>query len=287
MFRHSTKQNVRTQDHLRKVASKALDKDRQILCDSVYTNTYDTTLPEPSVSMLDNVVVPLTGCSSSTSRDTRLIHTIALFDYQGMSRVRMCFLQPEVSSATAVTSSSYAGVMNNSRASVAKELNNPSLGTITASKEKCQIAGRLSPYIVERSGLSQSVTWSYFNASKSRMFYCVSSPDGYEMMSMTKETISLYQSFADPRDCAMVYVSSMKCFKVTASPEETDINDNPNKSTCIFLYCDGTFKVLGTPEKSYKVCMHFRRAVIGAHSSSMGSAIYRSLVPFNDVGTDV
>jgi hypothetical protein len=83
----------------------------------------------------------------------------------------------------------------------------------------------------------------------------------------------------------IVYVSTMRCFKVTSSSDDLVPNDDPNKSTCIFLYCDGTFKVLGTPHKSYKVCSLFRETVVRAHSSSMAKTIISSLVPLSDTGT--
>lgn len=286
MFRHSTKQNVRSQDHLRKSASAALDRDRQLLCDSVYENTYSTALPESSKNMLNNIVVPLTGCSSEVDGERRRLYTLAKFNHADKFMLRMCFIQPEVSSATAIVSSAYSDILNRARSQAINELNNPSPGRIAVSKEKCQVAGRLSPYVVERAGLSSTVEWSYFNASKSRMLYIMSSPDGVDLMSMTRETISIYQGFC-VKDCVIVYVSNMRCFKVTAAPDDSDTDENPNKSTCMFLYCDGTFKVLGTPHKSYKVCALFRSTVLRAHSSPMSSKILASLVPLEEPGSQM
>lgn len=284
MFRHSTKQNVRSQENLRKSASTALDRHRQLLCDTVYENTYSTTLPEPSKEMINNIVVSLTGCNSEVCGKTRRLYTVAKFDHAGKSMLRMFFIQPEVSSATAITSSAYSSILNCARSEVIDELNNPSPGRISASKEKCQVAGRLSPYVVERAGLASVAEWSYFNASKSRISYLLSSPDDINLMSMTKETISIYQGFC-VRDCVIVYVSNMRCFKVTVAPDDDDTGESPNKSTCMFLYCDGTFKVQGTPHKSYKVCALFRDTVLRAHSSPMSAKILASLVPLEEPGS--
>ena len=77
----------------------------------------------------------------------------------------------------------------------------------------------------------------------------------------------------------------MRCFKVTVSPDDAEVDESPNKSTCMFLYCDGTFKVLGTPHKSYKVCALFRDTVLKAHSSSMFSKIIASLSVLEEPGS--
>ena len=176
MFRHTTKQNVRSQERLRKNAAATLEKDRQILCDSVYENTYSIPLPVASRRMLDNIVAPLTGCNSEVQGDTRLMYTLAPFDYGNESKVRMCIIQPEVSSFTATTKSSYASPLNTARSKVIARLSNPSPGRISVSKGKCQVAGRIGPYIVEKSGLDSAVEWSYSNVSKSKIFYVITSP---------------------------------------------------------------------------------------------------------------
>lgn len=284
MFRHSTKQNVRSQEWLRKRAVKALDNDRQVLCDSIYDNTYATDLPATSVDILNNVVVPLTGCNSFACKERRKIFSVFVLEYEQAARVRLSFIQPEVSSATANTSSAFSSLLNNARSRLVSKLNNPSPGRISTSSEKCQVAGRLAPYIVEESGLSGSVSWSYCNASKSRFLYSVTTPGDVKLMSLTKDTISIYQGFC-VEDCAIVYVPTTRCFKVTASPDSTDSGEDPNKSTCIFLYCDGTFKVLGTPHKGYKVCKLFRDTMIRAHTSTMHSRILDTLVPVRETVT--
>jgi hypothetical protein len=286
MFRHTTKQSSRSQEKLRKGATAALDKDRQILCESVYDNTYCAPLPGTSIDMLNNIVMPLTGCQSEVGGKTRLLYTVAKFDGEEGCGLRVSFIQPEVSSATAVTSPTYSTILNGARSGLMERLNNAAPGRISVSKEKCQVAGRISPYVVEEAGLAANVEWSYFNASKSRIFYVFSSVGGAELMSMTKETISIYQAFA-VKDCAIVYASDMRCFKVTAAPEDTDEDECPNKSTSIFLYCDGTFKVLGTPRKSYKVCSLLRETIIRAHTSSMSARILRSLGPLEDPGSQL
>jgi hypothetical protein len=284
MFRHTTKQKVRSQEYLRRGAASALEKSRQVLCSTVYENTYGVPLPPASVGMLNNIVIPLTGCNSEVQGDTRRLYTTATFDHAAEFRLRLCFIQPEVSSSTAVASSARSGALNEARSQVVHELNNPSPGRIAVSKEKCQVAGRISPYVVEKSGLGSTVEWTYFNASKSRFFYILSSKDGAELMSMTKETISIYQSFC-VKGCMIVYASSMRCFKVTASPDDAESDESPNKSTCIFLYCDGTFKVLGTPHKCYKVCALFRDTVLKAHSSSLCPKVIASLCALEEPGS--
>lgn len=283
MFRYSTKQNVRSQELLRKQATKALNDTRQVLCDSVYTNTYDMKLPNTSKEILDNIVLPLTGCQSRASEESRKVFTVMVLEYKESKRVRMCFVQPEVSSATGNAPSSLCSVLNEAKSRLMKMPNSPTPARIAASAEKCQIAGRLAPYVVEESGLASFTSWSYCNASKSRFTYVLTGPRSVRLMSLTKETISIYQGFC-VQDCAIVYVPTTKCFKITAAPEDDDRSENPNKSTCIFLYCDGTFKVLGTPQKSYKVCKLFRDTVIRAHASSMHLRILSTLCDAKNIG---
>jgi hypothetical protein len=283
MFRHSTKQNVRSQELLKKQATRALNDTRQILCDSVYSNTYGVNLPSTSADMLDNIVSSMTGCNSRASVESRKVFTIAALEYTNVKRIRICFVQPEVSSATGNTGYSFSSALNDSRSVLLNRYNNPTPGRIATSSKKCQIAGRLAPYIAEESGLSGHISWSYFNASKSRLVYVVTSLGSVNLMSLTKETISIYQSFC-VSDCAIVYVPTTRCFKITAAPEDDDSNEDPNKSTCIFLYHDGTFKVLGTPHKSYKVCKLFKDTIVRAHVSPMHSRILDTLCPAQNIG---
>lgn len=275
-FRHTTKQTSRTQEWLSKKASEALDKGRQILCDSIYDNTYGIKLPSPSMDMLQNIVQPLTLNNSSPWEGSRAIHTVFRMRYGREAVVRMCFLQPEVSSSTATTLSTYADALGTARSRLVSMNNNPSPCGIRSSTAKCQVTGRLSPYVVADAGLSDDVTWTYFNASKSKFFFILTSREGQEILHPTKESILLYKAFV-PGGCAITYVPDMRCFKVTASPDIGDEGVNPNKSTCMFLYCDGSFKVVGTPRKSYKPCFLLAQAIVSAHSSFMSAKILATL----------
>lgn len=74
---------------------------------------------------------------------------------------------------------------------------------------------------------------------------------------------------------------------MTVSPEDDDTDESPNKSTCMFLYCDGTFKVLGAPHESYKVSALFISTVLRAHSSSMSAKVLASLVTLEEPGSQM
>ena len=91
IFRHSTKQNIRSQKRLRKSAATVLGRNRQILCDRAHDNTYATYIPEASKRMLDNTVIPLTGSNSEVQGDT-VSYTLALFDHAREFRARMLLL---------------------------------------------------------------------------------------------------------------------------------------------------------------------------------------------------
>lgn len=289
MFRHTTKQSVRSQTYLEEKALKSFDSQRQIFCDSVYDTTYGLPLPQGSLEILSNIVTPLTGCECNPSADARLVFTVlrevyrcSSFNinnknYDGVFALRVCFVQPEVSSATCHTDVSYVDHLNVARTQFESMPNNPSVPYLKKSTSKCEVQGRSSPYIVDLAGLSGLVRWDYCNAAKSRFFYVLSFKGGSEILHMSYGTMTIYSSFS-PKDCGIVYQTSSKCFKITASPESSDQGDTPNKSTCIFLYCDGSFKVVGTPYKAYKVCQLFREAMIKAHSSPMIRSIVESLV---------
>lgn len=284
-FRHTTKQSARSQEWLRARADKALTKDRQLLCTSVYLNTYGINLPSPSVQILDYIISPLTGNASRTDSDRRPLFTVCIGEYQNATRFRLCFLQPEVASATAQTKSAYIHILNSSRSELMSELHNPSPGGIQKSSEKCQVTGRLAPYVIERSGLGSETQWTYCNACKSRFVYIVTTTKAQYVMAPTVRTIQMYQSFAVD-DCAIVYMNSMSCFKVTASPSRYDQGDTANKSTCMFLYCDGSFKITGTPHKAYKVCELLRETIIRAHTSGMHTRLMGSLTRISDAPGD-
>lgn len=257
-------------------ATRALDNSKQIPCPSVYLHTYGVILPTTSVQILDCIVPPLTNGVSCPSRVSRRVHTVASFDYDEMS-VRMCFVQPEISCATATCPSSLGDSMFRAREIVMRSLSNPSPGGLQISGSKCQVKGRISPYVVECSGLSPHVTWTYCNAAKARFFYIVTTATECTVMYMSRETVSLYESYS-PDDCAMVYAPGTRCNKITVSPPDSDMSSDPGKSTCMFLYTDGSFKVTGVPQRAHRVCEAFRETVVKAHCSPMHRQIMKSLV---------
>ena len=82
---------------------------------------------------------------------------MAVLKYQDGKRIRICFVQQNVSNATANISSSYCSVMNYVRSRLVKAHNNPTSARIAAAAEKSQTAGRPAQYIVEDSGLAALV----------------------------------------------------------------------------------------------------------------------------------
>lgn len=91
MFRHSTKQQSHSAELRRSRALRAAQNNRQILCDSVYANTYEVELPEQSVRILENIICPLTGGASTPCASRRKLHTVVVGDYCDNTRFRMCF----------------------------------------------------------------------------------------------------------------------------------------------------------------------------------------------------
>jgi hypothetical protein len=282
MYRHTQKQTVRTQEWLSKRAVNTLDGQRQELCNSIYTNTYERDLPQSSIDMLSNVVLPLTGCRSNPNPHTRSIFTVCTMQYNEHSRYRLCFIQPEIASATAHVPQSYTSMISRVKGRLLKELNNPAPASISSSAETCQVQGRMAPYIIDGAGATGVARWAFCNAAKSRFVYIVSSQKGVDTMSLTKEAIQIVQSFC-VEDCAIIYMGAMNCFKITAAPDEEDRGNKPNKSTCMFLYCDGVFKAVGTPHKIFKVCRLLRESIIAAHKSYMHKRLVESLVPLGKV----
>lgn len=285
MFRNTTKQIEHSQADLKKNALKALSSSNQIHNDDIHTQTYDRPLPNCSVSMLNNIVVPLTAGTTDVEPSSRLLYTAFILRYNDGSRLRMFFLQPEISSATCNLQPSTQRAIVSARSRLVASNNRPAGGRIVVTSNVCQVIGRISPYVCEAADEQTNATWSYFNASKSRFLFTLTRANAVRLMSMTKDYINILRSMA-VNNCAFVYSHAMKCYKITATPPDYDTTSEANKSTCIMLYNDGSFKIVGTPMRARDVCMYFRETMLKAHTSPLHQLLVSNLLDVTDVIED-
>lgn len=268
MFRHTTKQIGRSQEALKKAATRSLNSALTETNEDVHQQTYALPLCDSSVAILNSIVLPLTGNESYVDRGHRMLHTMFVWDHPDNRRIRLMFIQPELCTAMANTSVANLRVLSNARERLSKWPNNPEQGGITASTSKCQVKGRLATYIVDEAGLTGQVSWDHFNAAKARFLFLVTTPTSCSLRALSRASLNMLRSFVSG-DVAITFIESMTAFKVTAAPGCGENGEDANKNTCIFVFCDGTFKVLGKLSSVSASCMGFREAIVSVSKSVM------------------
>ncbi len=113
--------------------------------------------------------MPLTRCEATATPEIRLVFTIARYAYDRSFILRICFIQPDVYSVTTYMSSIYASSANMARKEVFETLPNLASGKIRVSVDKCEVAGRIAPYVISKAGLKGKTSWDYCNAARSRL----------------------------------------------------------------------------------------------------------------------
>lgn len=267
-FRHTTKQQVRTQESLRRAANKALDSSTGVENEDIYAQTFDRDLPPSSLNILDNVILPLTGNNCNCTKDRRQFFTIGVWQSDSSSRLRLVFIQPELSTAMANTKSEHSSPLSTARAQILKWHNHPDSGGFLKSDSKCQIQGRISPYVVDNAGYTGMVSWDHCNVTRSRLVFLFTAVERCELFTLSSRSLEILRTFV-PSYCKIVYVESMRAYKLTATPDDHVTNVDANKNSCIFLFGDGSFKVLGRVNDVAKPCAGLKETFSRVMSSNL------------------
>lgn len=240
----------------------------------VYQCTYGMLLPYESVQLLQPLVSGLTGGMPKISTEIRDTHTIGLWTMGSSAVYRCCFVQPELSSATASASAYKFDEAKFASHVVTEEIGGATSPRIVKYTHRIQLSGRMVPYVVAHMNLR--CDWSFVNISKSRFLFICTDEDGSHLATFTKKSMEMLKSYI-PENVAYVFESGTSAYKVTARPPGQSIADEANKNTCMLLYADGAFKATGKPDAMKDIGAGFRQAVLSMAASPSWPLFIRSL----------
>lgn len=277
LFRSSKTRSSKTQDQLlsrslkHKQAYNTGDPDR-----SIYECTYDISMPQVSVRVLQPLISGLVSGTPRIGTDIRETHTLGLWALGSSAVYRCCFVQPEVSSAT-----SSMPVHRYNSAVLATHLVSENVygaipSTVKHHSHKVQLSGRLTPYVVAEMGVA--CEWTFANIAKSRFIFICTDDNGSHIAGVTRRSLEIIRAYT-PDNVAYVDDVKTKAYKITAAPSRSTHADEPNKNTCMVIYMDGAFKVTGKPDAMMTIGAGFRTAVHSVAASPSWPSFVASLVP--------
>lgn len=260
MFRHTTKQRALDQLTLRTRAFRQAESTSDEKTEDVFATTYGLELPQSTISMLQPIVRGLSGPTAAVSKISRNLHTAGMWVSSSGSVMRLIYLQPDIVTCTATVPAQYYGKLVESLPDVVEACNGCKPCRVVQHTRVCQIVGRMTPYLVEWCGMSDSAAWGHINAMGSKFLMSCTNTSSTSYYQFTKASLELLQPYAAP-ECAFVQLESAKSFKLTAAPIGSTATDMPNKNTCMMVQCDGSFKIQGLPSAAGVVCRGFRRCI--------------------------
>lgn len=275
MFRSSKTRSSGTQSQL---LSKSLKLKQEYSHDdpdrSIYECTYDISMPLVSVQILRPLMSGLIGGTPRVNTEVRETHTVGLWTVGSLAVYRCCFVQPEISSATASTLAHRYERAKLATHIVSESINGAIPSTVICHSKKVQMSGRLTPYVIAE--MDVDCDWTFANIAKSRFIFICTDDNGSHVASMTRRSLEIIRAHK-PDNTAIIDDVSTKAYKITARPVESTQADEPNKNTCMVVYPDGAFKVTGKPESMRAVGEGFRAALHTVAASRSWPLFVKSL----------
>lgn len=265
MFRSTTKHgNVRPTSIIRKMNKKVKENDN-VLCDTLYGNTYSLPLPSVVYPVVCDIIQGLCGDGVEVSRDRREVHTIGLWVSNNLEMVRCFMLTPEVVTSTISASLEFVDSAYKAAEEFARTHNTVAPCTIVKYEHVFQCTGRAAPYIIDTIDTRGRNTLSSVNATCTRLIFSVTFEGKSKFYMLSRESLNILRQFA-PSNTSMVPISATKCIKITTSPLDIPLarynnKYTPNKNTCIMLQHDGNFKVQGRAQDIKRVCRALRQTI--------------------------
>lgn len=277
IFRSSKTRSSRSQNQL---LSRSLKLKQDYYHDdsnrSIYQCTYDISMPLASVQILQPLMSGLVGGRPRVNADIRDTHTVGLWIAGSSGIYRCCFVQPEISTATASTLAHRYERAKLATHIVSENINGAAPSTVTCHRKRIQISGRLAPYVVAE--MDVDCDWTFANIAKSRFIFICTDDNGSHIVGMTRRSLTILRAHK-PHNIAIIDDVSTKAYKITARPVGHIQGDEPNKNTCMVVYPDGAFKVTGKPEGMKAIGEGFRTALHAVAMSRSWPLFVRSLEP--------
>lgn len=275
LFRSSKTRSTKSQDQL---LSQSL-KYKQVVNPNtdqsdIYECTYGIPMPNSSVQLLQPLVSGLVGGMPKISTDVRDTHTIGLWTIASSAVYRCCFIQPELSSATACAPAYRYRDAVLSTHIVSEEIGGATSSRVTKHSHRIQLSGRMVPYVVDHMNIR--CDWSFVNISKSRFLFICTDENGSHLASFSKKSMEMLKPHT-PDNVAYVFEAGTSAYKITARPPGVSRADEANKNTCMLLYADGAFKATGKPDAMKDIGAGFRHAILSIASSPSWPLFVKSL----------
>jgi hypothetical protein len=231
-------------------------------------------MPQVSVKILQPLISGLVGGMPRVSTNIRETHTVGLWVVGSSAIYRCCFVQPEISTATASMPSHRYERARLATHVVSENINGAAPSTVTCYSTKVQLSGRLTPYVVAE--MAVDCDWTFANIAKSRFIFMCTDDNGSHIASVTRRSLDIIRVHK-PDNIAIIDDVTTKAYKVTARPVGSTQADEPNKNTCMVVYPDGAFKVTGKPDGMKAIGEGFRKAIESIATSHSWSSFIRSL----------
>lgn len=279
MFRSTTKSDVRSQDYLRASAHKVFNSSASILCDDVYSTTYEMRLPRMSCTVLSHVTLALTGNNSRANPHRRTVHTVFRMSINSDAILRLMFIQPEVVTATIHLEPQYLDLATKSRDSFVSMENHMAPGRMRTIKSgTVELSGRLAPYVVESVMGPVEHKWEYCNVTRSRFIFLHTDDTSQVPKSLTRDSIDIMSGFK-PEGCSFVKSNNLRSYTINVSTPASENSSSVGKNSCLVVYFDGSFRMCGKPASAYNVCKVFRDSLMAVLASPMSGRFVSSLAP--------
>lgn len=262
MFRHTTKVRRENQLTLSRQANRKASDEDSVPCPTILDQPFCRSLPPVSVDLLKAACEALCGRNVTISPSRRLTHSIATW-YNGEADLRCTFLTPEVVTVAATVPTWMKSELWAAFRELAEEFSYDSV-QIWTSKRSCRVLGRLTPYILDRTGCTD-YELTHVNITRTRIVFLLNTPESSSMYFTTRDTWSLLSSWTGELG-SITWIPNDNNFKVLAGNHKE--TSTPNKSTCAIVYPDGRIRIQGLPADVPKVCAVLNTAINRISKSS-------------------
>ena len=114
-----------------------------------YHQTYNTSLPQPSIDILSSVMSGLVGISPRINAEVKSLHTIGIWREDTNTIYRCCFMQPDIATMTCSIPIGWKSTAEDALNIISSRFPDAPPCTIMTRQKLPQISGRMTPYVVE------------------------------------------------------------------------------------------------------------------------------------------
>lgn len=244
-------------------------------CDSTCNTTYQTALSASSITMLTQLLTGLCGKMIEPGTDLRLVFTMAVWINDGGSVLRLSFVRPETVTCTAHLDAGHFFKLLEEYPNVVRENNNAKMSRPSICVRNCKVVGKITPYLVDRCGLTEEAAWSHLNAMGTRFVHILTNDCQTRYLSHARRSLEIPRVHIG-EDAVMADSNLMRSFKLTRAPRAGSFDVTPKKSTCVLPIKNGNFRVQGKPSDIHAVFRSFRQPIVNVLKSDVWEAFLLS-----------